>query len=67
MRNSPVVWSPQRIVSAESFSEGLSYLIKLKTRVFFSKMSPQTSVTSESLTPFIFGGIRKCRFGYKIR
>ena len=32
--------------------------MRFKTRVFFSEMSPQTFVSSENLTPFVFGGIK---------
>ena len=34
-----------------------SLLIRLKTRPFYSKMSPYTFVTSKSPTPFWFQGI----------
>ena len=47
--------------------DGRNPLVILKIRnlfdVFFSKLSSETFVTSENLSPFIFGGMQKSRFG----
>ena len=43
-------------------SEGV---YRIKIRVFFSKLSPQTVVTAKNLTPFVFTGIKNVVWGAK--